>query len=88
MRKVQSLVDSQLKELGKVMHALHTAFTRDTLEISDSIETVLPWASAIAAFMKLVCTGKTFIAKNQAYGPTTSNFYLEPRSTTLPPDNC
>jgi hypothetical protein len=43
--QVNHLVDRQLQELGKVMHALHAAFNAgDTLEISDSLELrLLPW---------------------------------------------
>jgi hypothetical protein len=43
--QVNELVDRELKELSRVMHALHAAFNKgDTLEISDSIELrLLPW---------------------------------------------
>jgi hypothetical protein len=43
--QVNELVERELKELSRVMHALHTAFNKgDTLEISDSIELrLLPW---------------------------------------------
>src|SRR5271163_1707344 len=43
--QINHLVDRQLQELGKVMHALHAAFNAgDTLEISDSLELrLLPW---------------------------------------------
>ena len=52
--QVNHLVDRQLKELGKVMHALHAAFNLgDTLEISDSIELrLLPWLRQLRAFME------------------------------------
>ena len=52
--QVNHLVDRQLKELGKVMHALHAAFNAgDTLEISDSIELrLLPWLRQLRSFME------------------------------------
>ena len=52
--QVNNLVDRQLKDLGKVMHALHAAFNNaDTLEISDSIELrLLPWLRQLRAFME------------------------------------
>jgi hypothetical protein len=52
--QVNHLVDTQLKDLGKVMHALHAAFNNaDTLEISDSIELrLLPWLRQLRAFME------------------------------------
>jgi hypothetical protein len=52
--QVNHLVDRQLKDLGKVMHALHAAFNHgDTLEISDSIELrLLPWIRQLRAFME------------------------------------
>jgi len=52
--QVNFLVDRQLKELGKVMHALHAAFNQaDTLEISDSIELrLLPWLRQLRSFME------------------------------------
>jgi hypothetical protein len=52
--QVNHLVDRQLKELGKVMHALHAAFNNgDTLEISDSIELrLLPWLRQLRSFME------------------------------------
>jgi hypothetical protein len=52
--QVNNLVDRQLKDLGKVMHALHAAFNQaDTLEISDSIELrLLPWLRQLRAFME------------------------------------
>jgi len=52
--QVNHLVDRQLKELGKVMHALHAAFNNgDTLEISDSIELrLLPWIRHLRSFME------------------------------------
>lgn len=52
--QVNQLVDRQLKDLGKVMHALHAAFNNaDTLEISDSIELrLLPWLRQLRAFME------------------------------------
>ncbi len=52
--QVNHLVDRQLKDLGKVMHALHAAFNHgDTLEISDSIELrLLPWLRQLRAFME------------------------------------
>ena len=52
--QVNFLVDKQLKELGKVMHALHAAFNEaDTLEISDSIELrLLPWLRQLRGFME------------------------------------
>jgi hypothetical protein len=52
--QVNHLVDRQLKDLGKVMHALHSAFNNgDTLEISDSIELrLLPWLRQLRAFME------------------------------------
>jgi hypothetical protein len=52
--QVDHLVDSQLKDLGKVMQTLHAAFNKaDTLEISDSIELqLLPWLRQLRAFME------------------------------------
>jgi len=52
--QVNHLVDTQLKDLSKVMHALHAAFNNgDTLEISDSIELrLLPWLRQLRAFME------------------------------------
>ena len=52
--QVNFLVDRQLKDLGKVMHALHAAFNQaDTLEISDSIELrLLPWLRQLRSFME------------------------------------
>lgn len=52
--QVNQLVDRQLKDLGKVMHALHSAFNNaDTLEISDSLELrLLPWLRQLRAFME------------------------------------
>lgn len=52
--QVNHLVDRQLQELGKVMHALHTAFNAgDTLEISDSLELrLLPWLRQLRGFME------------------------------------
>jgi hypothetical protein len=52
--QVNQLVDRQLKDLGKVMHALHAAFNNaDTLEISDSIELrLLPWLRQLRGFME------------------------------------
>ncbi len=52
--QVNFLVDKQLKDLGKVMHALHSAFNQaDTLEISDSIELrLLPWLRQLRGFME------------------------------------
>ena len=52
--QVNQLVDRQLKDLSKVMHALHSAFNNgDTLEISDSIELqLLPWLRQLRAFME------------------------------------
>jgi len=52
--QVNHLVDRQLKDLGKVMHALHAAFNHgDTLEISDSIELrLLPWVRQLRSFME------------------------------------
>jgi hypothetical protein len=52
--QVTHLVDRQLKDLGKVMHALHAAFNAgDTLEISDSIELrLLPWLRQLRSFME------------------------------------
>jgi hypothetical protein len=52
--QVNQLVDRQLKDLGKVMHALHAAFNNgDTLEISDSIELrLLPWLRQLREFME------------------------------------
>ncbi len=52
--QVNHLVDRQLKDLGKVMHALHAAFNHgDTLEISDSIELrLLPWLRQLRALME------------------------------------
>ena len=52
--QVNQLVDRQLKDLGKVMHALHAAFNNaDTLEISDSLELrLLPWLRQLRAFME------------------------------------
>jgi hypothetical protein len=52
--QVNHLVDRQLKDLGKVMHALHAAFNNgDTLEISDTIELrLLPWLRQLRAFME------------------------------------
>ena len=52
--QIKHLVDRQLKDLGKVMHALHAAFNNaDTLEISDSIELrLLPWLRQLRGFME------------------------------------
>ena len=52
--QVNHLVDRQLKDLSKVMHALHAAFNNaDTLEISDSIELrLLPWLRQLRSFME------------------------------------
>jgi len=52
--QINHLVDRQLKDLGKVMHALHAAFnSADTLEISDTIELrLLPWLRQLRAFME------------------------------------
>jgi hypothetical protein len=52
--QVNHLVDRQLQELGKVMHALHAAFNAgDTLEISDSLELrLLPWLRQLRGFME------------------------------------
>jgi hypothetical protein len=52
--QVDHLVDRQLKDLSKVMHALHAAFNNgDTLEISDSIELrLLPWLRQLRGFME------------------------------------
>jgi hypothetical protein len=52
--QVTQLVDRELKELGRVMHALHAAFNNaDTLEISDSIELrLLPWLRQQRAFLE------------------------------------
>ena len=52
--QVNNLVDRQLQELGKVMHALHAAFNAgDTLEISDSLELrLLPWLRQLRGFME------------------------------------
>ena len=52
--QVSQLVDRELKELGRVMHALHAAFNNaDTLEISDSIELrLLPWLRQLRGFME------------------------------------
>jgi len=52
--QVNQLVDRQLKDLGKVMHALHAAFNNaDTLEISDSIELrLLPWLRHLRGLME------------------------------------
>ena len=53
-RRSTQLVDRELKELGRVMHALHAAFNNaDTLEISDSIELrLLPWLRQQRAFLE------------------------------------
>ena len=52
--QVNQLVDRQLRDLGKVMHSLHTAFNNaDTLEISDSIELrLLPWLRQLRGLME------------------------------------
>ena len=52
--QVNLLVDRHLKDLGKVMHALHAAFNNaDTLEISDSIELrLLPWLRQLRSLME------------------------------------
>jgi hypothetical protein len=52
--QVNHLVDRQLADLAKVMHALHAAFNKaDTLEISDSIELrLLPWLRQLRGFME------------------------------------
>jgi hypothetical protein len=52
--QVNQLVDRELKELAKVMNALHAAFNKgDTLEISDSIELrLLPWLQQLRAFLE------------------------------------
>ncbi len=56
--QVNHLVDRQLQELGKVMHALHAAFNAgDTVEISDSLELrLLPWLRQLRAFMESCLT--------------------------------
>ncbi len=52
--QINHLVDRQLQDLGKVMHALHAAFNAgDTLEISDSLELrLLPWLRQLRGFME------------------------------------
>jgi hypothetical protein len=52
--QVDNLVDRELKDLGRVMHALHAAFNHgDTLEISDSIELrLLPWLRKLRGFLE------------------------------------
>jgi len=52
--QVNQLVDRELKELAKVMNALHAAFNKgDTLEISDSIELrLLPWLQQLRGFLE------------------------------------
>jgi hypothetical protein len=52
--QINQLVDRQLQDLGKVMHALHAAFNAgDTLEISDSLELrLLPWLRQLRGFME------------------------------------
>lgn len=52
--QINHLVDRQLQDLGKVMHALHAAFNAgDTLEISDSLELrLLPWLRQLRDFME------------------------------------
>jgi len=52
--QINNLVDRQLQELGKVMHALHAAFNAgDTLEISDSLELrLLPWLRQLRGFIE------------------------------------
>jgi hypothetical protein len=52
--QVNQLVDRQLQDLAKVMHALHAAFNAgDTLEISDSLELrLLPWLRQLRGFME------------------------------------
>ena len=52
--QINHLVDRQLQELGKVMHALHAAFNAgDTLEISDSIELrLMPLLRELREFME------------------------------------
>ncbi|HEX4141685.1 MAG TPA: hypothetical protein VHY09_15155 [Candidatus Methylacidiphilales bacterium] len=56
--QVNYLVDRQLQDLGKVMHALHAAFNAgDTLEISDSLELrLLPWLRQLRSFMESCLT--------------------------------
>ena len=56
--QVNNLVDRQLQELGRVMHALHAAFnSADTLEISDSLELrLLPWLRQLRGFMETSLT--------------------------------
>ncbi len=52
--QVNELVERELKELSRVMHALHAAFNKgDTLEISDSIELrLLPWLRQLRALQE------------------------------------
>jgi hypothetical protein len=52
--QVNQLVERELKELAKVMHALHAAFNNgDTVEISDSIELrLLPWLHQLRSFLE------------------------------------
>jgi hypothetical protein len=56
--QINHLVDRQLQELGKVMHALHAAFDAgDTLEISDSLELrLLPWLRQLRGFIESCLT--------------------------------
>ena len=56
--QINDLVDRQLHDLGKVMHALHAAFNAgDTLEISDSLELrLLPWLRQLREFMESCLT--------------------------------
>jgi hypothetical protein len=52
--QVTELVDRELKELSRVMHALHAAFNKgDTLEISDSIELrLVPWLRQLRGLLE------------------------------------
>jgi hypothetical protein len=52
--QVNQLVDRQLAELSKIMHALHASFNAgDTLEISDTMELrLLPWLRQLTSFLQ------------------------------------
>ena len=76
-RRSRELVDRELKELGRVMHALHAAFNNaDTLEISDSVELrLLPWLRQQRAFLEnCLATGENPSPLKTNYGPPPPQF--------------
>ena len=86
--QVNELVDRELKELSRVMHALHAAFNKgDTLEISDSIELrLLPLAAPVArADGKLPATGQDPPSLRTPMDERLRNFYLETRVKNASP---